>query len=97
MNETIDLDASRLAAGRNHVPGAVWLLMLVVSGSSAWASGYGSGVNGLRSVFNQLVFPILIGIVITLIADIDRPTKGVVGISQVPLEELLESIKPHQL
>lgn len=94
LNETIDLDSSRLAARRNHVPGAVWLLLLVVSASSAWASGYGSGVHGTRSLFNQFVFPVLIGIVITLIADIDRPAKGLVGISQVPLEDLLESIEP---
>lgn len=96
LNETIDLDAARLAARRNHVPGAVWLLLLVVASISAWASGYGSGVNGIRSLFNQYVFPLLIGIVITLIADIDRPARGLVGITQVPLEDLLQSIEPSQ-
>ena len=94
LNETIDLDATRVSALRNHVPGAVWLLLMVVSGCSAWASGYGSGVNGVRSTFNQLFFPILIGVVITLIADIDRPTKGLIGISQKPLEDLLKNIQP---
>jgi hypothetical protein len=94
INETIDLDATRVAALRNRVPGAVWILLLVVSGCGAWASGYGSGVNGVRSFFTQLVFPMLITIVITLTADIDRPTKGLIGVSQKPLEELLESIQP---
>lgn len=94
LNETIDLDASRISALRNRVPGAVWLLLLVVSGCGAWAGGFGSGVNGVRSVFNQLVFPMLISVVITLTADIDRPTKGLIGVSQKPLEELLESIQP---
>lgn len=94
LNETIDLDATRVAALRNHVPGAVWLLLLVVSGCGAWASGYGSGTNGTRSIFNQFVFPLLIAVVITLTADIDRPTKGVIGLSQKPLEDLLENIQP---
>lgn len=94
LNETIDLDATRVAALRNHVPGAVWLLLIVVSGCGAWASGYGTGVNGVRSVFNQLVFPMLISVVITLTADIDRPTKGLIGLSQKPLEDLLETIQP---
>lgn len=93
LNETIDLDASRVAASRNHVPGAVWLLLMVVSGCGSWASAYGNGAIGPRSAFSQLVFPLLIGIVITLIADIDRPQKGLIGVSQLPLEELLESIK----
>lgn len=94
LNETIDLDATRISALRNRVPGAVWLLLLFVSGCSAWASGYGSGANGVRSLFNQLVFPMLISVVITLTADIDRPTKGLIGVSQKPLEELLNNIQP---
>lgn len=92
LNETIDLDASRVAASRNHVPGVVWLLLIVVAGCGSWASAYGSGAVGPRSAFSQFVFPILIGIVVTLIADIDRPQKGLIGISQLPLEELLDSM-----
>ncbi len=94
LNETIDLDALRKAALRNHVPGAVWLLLLLVAGCGAWASGYGSGTGGARSLFNQLIFPLLIAVVITLIADIDRAHKGLIGMSRAPLEELLESMQP---
>ena len=96
LNETIDLDASRMAEGRNHVPGAVWLLLLIVSGSCAWSSGYGSGAVGQRSSFSQFVFPILIGIVITLIVDIDRPRNGLIGVSQQPMQDLLDSIRPNK-
>lgn len=92
LNETIDLESSRVAALRNHVPGAVWLLLMVVAGCGAWASGYGGGTGGLRSSFSQIVFPVLIAVVITLTADIDRPQKGIIGISQQPLRELLESM-----
>lgn len=92
LNETIDLESSRVAALRNHVPGAVWLLLMVVAGCGAWASGYGGGTGGLRSSFSQIVFPLLIAVVITLTADIDRPQKGIIGISQQPLRELLESM-----
>jgi hypothetical protein len=95
LNETIDLDSSRKAALRNHVPGAVWLLLLVVSGCGAWASGYGSGTSGLRSTFNQWIFPLLIGVVITLIADVDRPRQGLIGVSQQPLQELYQSMQPE--
>lgn len=92
LNETIDLDTTRKAAMRNHVPAAVWLLLLSVAACGAWASGYGSGTGGLRSKFNQIVFPLLIAVVITLISDIDRPRRGLVGLDQQPLEELLDSM-----
>ena len=92
LNETIDLDSSRRAAMRNHVPGGVWVLLLLVAGCGAWASGYSSGTDGLRSAFNRGVFPVLIAIVITLISDIDRPQKGLMGTNQEPLQELLDGM-----
>jgi hypothetical protein len=71
----------------------VWLLLMVVAGCGAWASGYGSGAGGHRSTFSQVVFPVLIAVVITLISDIDRPRRGLIGVSQQPLTELLESMQ----
>jgi hypothetical protein len=94
LNETIDLQSKRVAASRNHVPATVWLLLLLVASCGAWASGYGSGTNGQRSTFSQIVFPVLIGVVITLISDIDQPRKGLIAVSQEPLRELLESMQP---
>ena len=76
------------------MPGAVWLLLLLVSGCGAWASGYGSGTGGQRFAFNQWVFPLLIGVVITLISDVDRPHQGLIGVSQQPMLDLLESMEP---
>lgn len=93
LNETIDLDSSRNSATLNHVPGAVWLLLIVVAGCGAWSSGFVSGAGGFRSIFSQWIFPLLIGVVITLIADIDRPRRGMIGISNRPLVELLETIQ----
>jgi hypothetical protein len=92
LNETIDLQSSRLAANRNHVPGAVWLLLLAVTGCGAWAGGFASGTLQHRTAFSQFIFPALIGIVITLIADLDRPRNGVINVSQKPMEDLLESV-----
>lgn len=93
LNETIDLQASRLAAHRNHVPGTVWLLLLVVAGCGAWATGKISSVAGQRSIFNQIVFPLLISIVITLISDVDHPRTGFIKVSQQPIHELLDSMR----
>jgi hypothetical protein len=92
LNETIDLDATRLNALRSHVPGAVWILVLVVAAASCYASGYNAGASGARTSFSNAMLPLLIAVVITLISDFDRPRQGLVGISQQPLLDFKASL-----
>jgi hypothetical protein len=96
LNETIDLDATRLHALRSHVPGAVWLLLLIVAGAGCFASGYGAGASGERNGFSDVMLPLLVAVVITLIADFDRPRYGLIGISQQPLIDLQQSLRTNQ-
>ena len=88
LNDTIDLDASRLNAFRSRVPGSVWLLVLVVAGAGCYASGYGAGASGARTAFSNAMLPILIAVVITIIADFDRPRQGLISVSQRPMLDL---------
>ena len=81
-------------AFRNRVPGMVWLLLLLVAACGAWTSGYGSGLRGHRHAFDLYTFPVLVGVVITIISDIDQPRRGLISVSQDPLRELLESMSP---
>ncbi len=76
-----------------HVPGAVWILVLMVAGCGCCISGYHAGATGVRTAFNNVVLPLLIAVVITLIADLDRPRRGLIGISQQPLVDLKQSIQ----
>ena len=96
LNETIDLDATRLNALRTHVPGAVWLLVLAVAASGCCASGYSAGATGARSAFTNIALPLLIAVAITLIADLDRPRGGLIGINQQPMLDLKQSLLPDQ-
>jgi hypothetical protein len=96
LNDAIDLDATRMNAFRAHVPGAVWLLLLVVAICGCWASGYGAGATGARGAFTNVSLPVLIAVVITLIADLDHPRGGLIGISQQPMLDLKQSLQPRQ-
>ncbi len=91
LNDTIDLDATRLNALRARVPAAVWVLVLVVAGASCYASGYSAGASGARTSLANALLPLLIAVVITLVSDFDRPRQGLVGISQQPLLDLKAS------
>ena len=92
LNDTIDLDATQLHDMRSRVPGVVWLLLLVVAGTGCFASGYGAGASGARSKFANMLLPLLVTIVITLISDLDRPYKGLIGLDRRPLLELKASL-----
>jgi hypothetical protein len=92
LNETIDLEAKRVAAKRNHVPGAVWLLLLCVAGCGLWLVSYPAGISGRHSILERFVFPILIAIVIAIITDIDTPRSGLISVDERPLLELNETL-----
>jgi hypothetical protein len=86
------LEAKRVAAKRNHVPGAVWLLLLSVAGCGLWLVSYQAGTSGRHSILERFVFPILIAIVIAIITDIDTPRGGLVSLGERPLLELNETL-----
>jgi len=92
LNETIDLDESRLTAFRSRVPAAVWPLLLVVAGVGCYATGYGAGASGARTVFSNLMLPLLLAFVVTIIADFDHPRHGLISISQQPMLDLKSNL-----
>jgi len=92
LSETIDMEGKRIAAKRNHVPGAVWLLLLCVAGCGLWLVSYQAGTSGRHSILERFVFPLLVAIVITLITDIDTPRGGLIALDERPLLELNETL-----
>src|ERR1700757_2501920 len=92
LNEMIDLEGKRIAAKRNHVPGAVWLLLLCVAGCGLWLVSYQAGTSGRHSVLERFVFPVLVAVVVALITDIDTPRGGLISLDERPLLELNETL-----
>lgn len=93
LNEMIDTDAERIAAGRNRIPTGVVLLVVGVAGFGCLTSGYGAGAKGARSFFADIALPLLISGVIVLIFDISHSQQGFIGISQQPLIDLKQSMQ----
>ena len=88
----MDLEGKRIATKRNHVPSAVWLLLLCVSGCGLWLVSYQAGTSERHSMLKRFVFPVLVVIVITLITDIDTPRGGLIALDERPLLELNETL-----
>jgi hypothetical protein len=95
LNETIDLNESRVVAGLYaRVPETVLALLVIGSALTLGMVGYGAGLTRRRSPLTAIVLIVVLGAVITLVIDIDRPRDGFLEVSQQPLLDLQEQIGP---
>jgi hypothetical protein len=93
LNETIDDQAKRLAALRNHVPNIVQLSLFGIAIIASGFAGYASALKARRrSRLPVYVMGLLISGVILLILDLDRPGAGFIEVSQQPMVDAAASI-----
>jgi hypothetical protein len=97
LNQMIDLHAERLQAGlRSRIPAAIWLGLFAVAALSLATMGYHAGLSGTRRSLATLAVAVTFSVVIELIADLDRPTEGVLRVSQQALLDVQRSMTPPQ-
>jgi hypothetical protein len=95
LNETIDLNTTRITAGiYARVPETVLMLLVIGSALTLGMVGYSAGLTGRRSPLTAVVMIVVLGAVITLVVDLDRPRDGFLEVSQQPLIDLQEQIGP---
>ena len=92
MNKVIDLSEKRATVISDHVPSTVFLILYTVAVIGFGFIGYSAGFSGHRHLFVTLLVVILISVLITLIADLDRPRRGLIKVSQRSLIDLRESL-----
>jgi hypothetical protein len=93
LNETIDLHETRLVAGvYARVPLTVFMLLLIGSLMTLGMMGYSAGLMRRRSPVTAFVMIVVLGAVMTLEVDLDRPRDGFLKVNQQPLIDLLEQI-----
>jgi hypothetical protein len=92
LNETIDLDETRVTAGRNRIPDAIWLALYVVTILTMAAMGYQFGLTGEHSWPVTILLVLVFTTVIMLIADLDRPQEGLLAVSQQAMIDLINKI-----
>lgn len=95
LNEMIDLHAKRLQAGlRSRIPGAIWLGLFAVAALSLATMGYHAGLSGTRRSLAIVAVAVTFSVVIELIADLDRPTEGILRVGQQALLDVQRSMNP---
>ena len=95
LNETIDINESRIIAGLYaRVPETVLLLLIGGSALSLGMVGYSAGLTKRRGFLNAFVLILALGAVLTIVVDLDRPREGFIQVSQQPLIDLQRQIGP---
>ena len=92
LNDTIDLQAKRLAATRNTVPETVILLLFGVAIATAAIVGYNSGLSNRRHLFAALTLIVLITVIIWVLIDLDRPRRGLILVNQQSMLDLQQAL-----
>lgn len=92
LNAMIDMDTSRQAATRNDVPGVVFIVLTVLATVTFGYMGFGEQVAGAYRRAAVLGFAGLVGCIIIMTIDLDRPQGGFITVSQQPLIDLAASM-----
>lgn len=89
LNEVIDLHEERVITGiYARVPETIMLLLLFGSIMTLAMVGYNAGLTRRRSPLTAAVLVTVLGAVISLVFDLDRPQGGFLEVSQRPLIDL---------
>jgi len=91
-NELIDLHELRLASLENHLPPALFILLLALAALSVAFLAWSFGAASHRGRAPMVMLALLIGAVLLLIMDVNRPQRGMVAVGVAPLERAEESI-----
>ena len=82
----------RLMAIRDRLPGSIVLLLLLSAAFSAAAVGRQQGISPRASFLGTESFIIIVTLTFYIILDLNQPTKGLIRISQEPMQKLLDSM-----
>jgi hypothetical protein len=89
LNSMIDLAEKRLAAFENRVPSTVWLIIFLVAAFQTFMIGFSLK---RRFWFSLVMTPMVVAIVMALVADLDSPHTGLIGIRQNSMERVIHDV-----
>lgn len=95
VNEMIDVSGKRLWANRDHVPEAVLILVMLVAVATVGLVGHCVGSKGPRSLWTSLTVPVIVVAFLSMTIDLDRPTRGLIAVSQQSMLDLQASLRPR--
>jgi Protein of unknown function (DUF4239) len=94
LNETIDVHAKRiLVAVESRVPGALWGTLYLITILTMTGVGYYEGLANSRRSPAILVLVSTFSAIIMLVVDLDRPSEGLLQVSQQAMVDVRNMMK----
>lgn len=93
-NDVIDLEAERRVALETHLPRSLVWMLLLVAAVAIWTLSYGWGLARKRSLLGVWVLPVLIGLAIGVVLDLDSPRVGILRVGQRAMLETRAAMDP---
>ena len=92
LNEMNNVHERRLTGLRNQVPPEVMGILLGIAMMAMWFTGLQGGISGVRGRAINLFIAATIAVLIMLVVDLDRPSRGLTVVPVLPLVETLRGI-----
>lgn len=93
INSVIDVHERRVAAGlRNRVPPTLWVTLYSLLTLSMIGIGYFSGMKGARNPIASTGLALSFSLVLSMIADLDRPSSGLMMADRSAITDLQKRI-----
>jgi hypothetical protein len=93
LNDMIDLGETRLTAiVYARVPETVIWLLILGAALTLGMVGFQAGLHRRRSLISAVVLVVVLGAVIMLIVDLDRPRQGLIQVTQQPLIDVIQQM-----
>ena len=93
LNELTSAHASRLSAMRDRVPPSVVLLLVLAAVISMVLMGWQQGILREWHPVAAVGFTTLVCLVLWVTLDLNQPQRGLITVSQEPLQQLLKGMK----
>ena len=92
LNEVTSSHAARLAAYRERLPWSILLLLFVASVVPAFLMGLQQGISQNPHLSGTISFVLLVTMVTYVTLDLNQPGRGLIRVSQEPMERLVQSM-----
>lgn len=92
LNQLSSINAERIGAIENRLPGAIALLLFVSALVATLLVGREQGFENKTEVAATVSFILLVSLAVYVTLDLNQPQRGLVTVSQVPIERLLSSM-----
>jgi hypothetical protein len=92
LNGVSSNHAARLAAVRDRLPASVVLLLLICAALSSMLVGREQGVSDKADIAGTVSFIVLVSFAVYVIVDLNQPERGLITVSQEPIQRLLSSM-----